>query len=129
MNEGDVVVSRGPRLFARRVAQNFFHIEGSGLLRESAIEPHEPDRLFQFPEVLVDVRAGQNSMHFVVLDQDAGPFAAGVSPALPKPIVKCFTLSSTASATSSGIKILAIKYPRWRAGHLGGAVRLARYGA
>jgi hypothetical protein len=40
------------------------------------------------------------------------PFAAGVSPALPKPTAKCFTLSSTASATSSGMKILAIKCPR-----------------
>src|SRR5208282_3315229 len=37
------------------------------------------------------------------------PFAAGVSPA--KPIVKCFTLSSTASEISSGMKILAIKMP------------------
>ena len=42
------------------------------MLRESAIEPHEPDRLFQFPEVLVDVRAGQNSMQLAVLDQNAG---------------------------------------------------------
>src|SRR5258708_27024991 len=53
------------------------------------------------------------------------PFAAGVSPALPKPIVKCFTLSSTAPATSSGMKTLVIKCPRGRTGHIGGAVSFA----
>src|SRR5260221_7446813 len=74
VNEGDVVVSLGPRLFACRVAEHIIHVEGSGLLRESAIEPHEPDRLLQFPEVLVDVCAGQNSMLFAALDQNAGSF-------------------------------------------------------
>jgi len=48
------------------------HVEGSELLRESAIEPHDPDRLFQFLEVLGNVRAGQYSMQFAVLDQNTG---------------------------------------------------------
>jgi len=66
-----------------RVAEDFLHVDGSEMLRESAIEPHEPDRLFQFPEVLVDVRAGQNSMQFACLIRTPVPFAAVVSPALP----------------------------------------------
>src|SRR5450631_2638186 len=54
----------------------------------------------------------ERSMATLTWHRTPVPFAAGVSPALPKPIAKCFTLSSTASATSSGMKILAIKCPR-----------------
>jgi hypothetical protein len=37
-------------------------------MREPAIQPHEPDRLFQFAEVLIYMRAGQYPMQFAMFD-------------------------------------------------------------
>jgi hypothetical protein len=62
-----VVVALAPRFFPCRAAQNFIHVEGSGLLRESAIEPHEADRLFQLPEVLAIIRSGMKLYFFIDL--------------------------------------------------------------
>jgi hypothetical protein len=56
------------------------HIEHSELLRESTIEPHEPDRLLRSSKEVIDVRASQDSMQVAMLDQNAGSFCGRLFP-------------------------------------------------
>jgi hypothetical protein len=84
VDKGYVLFAFDPRMLARRVAKNLGQVESAGLLRQPKIKSHKPNRLFQFSQLLVDVRAGQNPIEPPVFDQNAASLGGRVVPRYPR---------------------------------------------